>query len=221
VTIILLARHGQSDWNRERRWQGHADRPLTELGQEQARALAERLHEIRLDAIYSSDLERARATAEAVAAPRGLNVHQRPDLREVDVGSWSGLTREEAQELNPEDFARWLEGSAGWRDGETYEEMSDRVLHAVAEIVERHPDGRVLVVSHGGPIRAVHAAALGMDVREYRRLRPVEPNARLSAVCTENGRLTRLCPANEIPELLAEEERRRDEAAGRRPTPAG
>jgi hypothetical protein len=60
-----------------------------------------------------------------------------------------------------------------------------------------------------------------MDVHEYRRLRPVEPNARLSAVCSEGGRLTRLCPANEIPDLLAEEERRRDEAAARRPTPAG
>jgi broad specificity phosphatase PhoE len=221
VTIILLARHGQSDWNRERRWQGHADRPLTELGKEQARALAERLDDIRLDAMYSSDLERARATAEAVAALQGLKVHQRADLREVDVGSWSGLTREEAKERYPEDFPRWREGGTGWRDGETYEEMSDRVLHAVAEIVKTHPDQRVLIVSHGGPIRAVHAAALGIDVHEYRRLRPVEPNARLSAVCSENGRLTRLCPANEIPDLLAEVERRRDEAAGRRPTPAG
>jgi broad specificity phosphatase PhoE len=95
------------------------------------------------------------------------------------------------------------------------------VLGAVADIVREHVEGWVLVVSHGGPIRAVHAAALGMDVHEYRRLRPVEPNARLSAVCTENGRLTRLCPANEIPDLLAEEERRRDQAAARPPTPAG
>ena len=221
MTIILLARHGQSDWNHERRWQGHADRPLTDQGREQARALADRLQEIQLDAVYSSDLERARATAAAVAKPRGLEVQQRPDLREVDVGSWSGLTREEAKESYPEDYGRWLNGGAGWRDGETYEEMSERVLHAIAEIVREHADGRVLLVSHGGPIRAVHAAALGMDVHEYRRLRPVEPNARLSAVCTENGRLTRLCPANEIPDLLAEEERRRDEAAARRPTPAG
>jgi probable phosphoglycerate mutase len=221
VTIILLARHGQSDWNRDRRWQGHADRPLTEEGRTQARALAARLEEVPLDAIYSSDLERTRATAQMVAASRGLEVHERADLREVDVGSWSGLTRDEAKERYPEDFARWLQGGAGWRDGETYEEMSSRVLAAIADIVDAHPDGRVLIVAHGGPIRAVHAAALGMDVHEYRRLRPVEPNARLSAVCTENGRLTRLCPAHEIPDLLAEEERRRDEAAARPPTPAG
>jgi broad specificity phosphatase PhoE len=221
VTVILLARHGQSDWNRDRRWQGHADRPLTDEGEQQARALAERLEDIALDAVYSSDLERARATAETVAAARGLQVEERTDLREVDVGSWSGLTRDEAKERHPEDFEHWLHGGAGWRDGETYEQMTDRVLAAIADIVREHPDGRVLVVSHGGPIRAVHAAALGMDVHEYRRLRPVEPNARLSAVCTENGRLTRLCPANEIPDLLAEEQRRRDEAAARPPSPAG
>jgi broad specificity phosphatase PhoE len=221
VTIILLARHGQSDWNRERRWQGYADRPLTAEGRAQARALAERLDDIALAGIYSSDLERARATAETVAARRGLVVQQRADLREVDVGSWSGLTRDDAKERYPDDFERWLGGGTGWPDGETYEEMSNRVLGAIADIVAEHPDDRVLVVSHGGPIRAVHAAALGMDVHEYRRLRPVEPNARLSAVCTENGRLTRLCPANEIPDLLAEEERRRAEAAAAPPSPAG
>ena len=221
MTVILLARHGESDWNRERRWQGHADRPLTERGREQARALADRLAEIGLDAVYSSDLQRARATAETVARPRGLEVCVRPDLREVDVGSWSGLTRDDAKQRFPEAYARWLEGGPGWADGESYEAMSKRVLGAVAEIVAAYADGWVFVVSHGGPIRAVHAAALGMDVHEYRRLRPVEPNARLSAVCAEDGRLTRLCPASEIPDLVAEDERIRAETAPRPPTPAG
>jgi probable phosphoglycerate mutase len=221
VTTILLARHGESDWNRDRRWQGHADRPLTKRGEEQARALATRLADIPLDAIYASDLLRARATADAVARSRGLDVQVVAELREVDVGSWSGLTREDARVRFPEDFARWLEGGQGWHDGESYEAMSERVLAALERIVVEHPDRRVLVVAHGGPIRAIHAAALGMDVHAYRRLRPVEPNARLSAVCYEDGRLTRLCPAGEIPDLLAEEERVRAEAAARPPTPAG
>jgi broad specificity phosphatase PhoE len=221
VTTILLARHGESDWNRERRWQGHADRPLTKRGEEQARALAIRLADFRLDGVYASDLLRARATADAVARPRGLDVRVVADLREVDVGSWSGLTREDARVRFPEDFSRWLEGGQGWHDGESYEAMSERVLAALERIVAELPDGRVLVVAHGGPIRAIHAAALGMDVYAYRRLRPVEPNARLSAVCYEDGRLTRLCPAGEIPDLLAEEERIRAEAAARPPTPAG
>jgi broad specificity phosphatase PhoE len=221
VTTILLARHGESDWNLERRWQGHADRPLTERGREQAQALADRLADIRLDAVYSSDLFRARATAEAVASPRGLEARVLPELREVDVGSWSGLTRDEARERFPDDYARWLQGGPGWHDGETYEAMSARILGAVRRIIAEHRDCRVLVVSHAGPIRSIHAAALGMDIHAYRRLRPVEPNARLSAVCAENGRLTRLCPAGEIPDLVAEEERIRDEAAARPPSPAG
>jgi broad specificity phosphatase PhoE len=221
VTIILLARHGESDWNAERRWQGHADRPLTERGRAQAQALAERLAEIALDGVYASDLERARATADVVARSQGLGVTVLPALREVDVGSWSGLTRDEARERFPADYRRWLESGPGWTDGETYEAMSERVLAAVRRLISTHPDGRLLVVSHGGPIRAVHAHALGMDVHAYRRLRPVEPNARLSAVCAENGRLTRLCPAGEIADLIAEDERVRAEAGARPPSPAG
>jgi broad specificity phosphatase PhoE len=217
VTIILLARHGQSDWNATRRWQGHADRPLTEKGREQARALAERLRHVELDAVYSSDLRRAADTAAAVSN----EVIELPALREVDVGSWSGLTRAEAEERFPDGVARWREGFPGWDDGESYEEMTRRVLGAVLEIARRHEGGRVLVVSHGGPIRALHAAALGLDVHTYRRMRPVEPNARLSAVCSANGALTELCPANEIDDLIARDQAERRAAAAQPPTPAG
>jgi len=217
VTIILLARHGQSDWNATRRWQGHADRPLTEKGREQARALAERLRHVELDAVYSSDLRRAADTAAAVSN----EVIELPALREVDVGSWSGLTRAEAEERFPDGVARWREGLPGWEDGESYEELTRRVLAAVLEIARRHEGGRVLVVSHGGPIRALHAAALGLDVHTYRRMRPVEPNARLSAVCSANGALTELCPANEIDDLIARDQAERRAAAAQPPTPAG
>jgi broad specificity phosphatase PhoE len=221
VTIILLARHGQSDWNATRRWQGHADRPLTEKGRAQATALAERLAHIELDAVYSSDLRRAADTARAVAEAQGLELVQRPALREVDVGSWSGLTREEAEERFPEGFARWREGFPGWDDGEEYDEMAQRVIGAVTEIALAHEEGRTLVVSHGGPIRAIHAAALELDVHEYRRLRPVEPNARLSAVCYVNGALTELCPATEIDALIERDKAERLAAAAQPPTPAG
>jgi len=217
VTIILLARHGQSDWNATRRWQGHADRPLTEKGREQARALAERLRHVELDAVYSSDLRRAADTAAAVSN----EVIELPALREVDVGSWSGLTRAEAEERFPDGVARWREGFPGWEDGESYEELTRRVLAAVLEIARRHEGGRVLVVSHGGPIRALHAAALGLDVHTYRRMRPVEPNARLSAVCSANGALTELCPANEIDDLIARDQAERRAAAAQPPSPAG
>jgi broad specificity phosphatase PhoE len=221
VTTILIARHGESDWNREKRWQGHADRPLTERGREQARVLAERLAHIELDAVWSSDLRRARETAVVVAELQGLDVTVERDLREVDVGSWSGLTRPEAEERFPEGFRRWRTGHPGWKDGESYEMMADRVLGAVDRIAADLNGGRALVVSHGGPIRAIHAAALGLDVHAYRRLRPVEPNARLSAVCVVEGRLTELCPAGEIDDLIARDQRERREAAAQPPTPAG
>jgi broad specificity phosphatase PhoE len=221
VTIILLARHGQSDWNATRRWQGHADRPLTKKGRDQARALAARLEHIELEAVYSSDLRRASETAAEVARSQGVEHVQNSELREVDVGSWSGLTRAEAEAQFPEGFARWRAGYPGWEDGESYEEMTDRVLGAVHAIAGAHQDGRVLVVAHGGPIRAIHASALGLDVHAYRRLRPVEPNARLSAVCYVERKLTELCPATEIDALIERDRAERLAAAAQPPTPAG
>jgi broad specificity phosphatase PhoE len=221
VTIILLARHGQSDWNATRRWQGHADRPLTEKGRAQARELAARLEHIGLDAVYSSDLRRASETAVEVARAQGLQVVEYPELREVDVGSWSGLTREEAEARFPVGFASWRDGYPGWDDGESYEAMTDRVLGTIHGMASAHKDGRVLVVSHGGPIRAIHASALRLDVHTYRRMRPVEPNARLSAVCYVQGTLTELCPATEIDALIERDQAERLAAAAQPPTPAG
>jgi broad specificity phosphatase PhoE len=192
VTTIFLARHGESDWNVEKRFQGHSDRPLTERGREQAHALANLVGSEKIDAVYTSPLSRARETAEIVAARAGLEAVALPELREVDTGSWSGLSRADVEARFPEGFTRWRSGGSGWEDGESYEEMAERVIGALRKIGEDHPDGRVLVISHGGPIRAIHAAAEGLAIKDYRRLKPVEPNARLSAVAVENGRLTRL-----------------------------
>lgn len=221
MATILLARHGESDWNRERRWQGHADRPLTARGREQASALAERLAQIDLDAVYASDLRRARDTASTVAAGQALEVRVRRALREVDVGAWSGLTRAEVAERFPEAFRQWEGGYPGWDDGETYDAMRERVVSEILRIAGAHDAGCVLVVSHGGPIRAVHAAALGLDVHVYRRLRPVEPNARLSGVCVEAGRLTELRPGGRLDELLAHDRAARQAALAQPATPAG
>ena len=221
MTTILLSRHGESDWNHTKRWQGFADRPLTERGRQQAEDLADRLDDTELDAIYSSDLQRARDTAEAVARRKGLEVRTTRDLREVDVGSWSGLTRAEAEARFPEAYARWLQGGEGWEDGETYEQLATRVVRAMNRIATEHEGGRVLVVAHGGTIRAIHAAALGVDVHTYRRIQRVEPNATLSAVCIEDGRLTELCRTEELDEFLIRDQQRRREAALRPPTPAG
>src|SRR5581483_11305534 len=96
MTTLLLVRHGETDWNAERRWQGHADVPLNARGREQARALAEELAGESIDAIYSSDLSRAQDTADIVGARLDVPVVVDPDLREIDVGPVEGLTAEES-----------------------------------------------------------------------------------------------------------------------------
>jgi broad specificity phosphatase PhoE len=192
VTLAYLARHGESDWNVANRFQGVIDRPLTEHGRKQAQELAEELAGKALDAVYTSPLRRALDTAAVVAARLGVEPVVDAGLREIDVGGWAGLSRAEVESRFPEAFDRWLGGGDGWEGGETYGQMSARVLATVERIACAHTGGRVLLVSHGGPIRAVHAAAAGMDVHEYRRIQPVEPNARLSAVVVEDGRFTRI-----------------------------
>lgn len=158
-TRILLARHGETDWNRVGRWQGHADQPLNETGREQAAELGRRLNGRGIAAVYSSDLRRASETATIVGAELGIEVIQDPALREIDVGSWSGLTRDEVAERFPEGFARWRAGEIG-HDGETREQLATRVIPAVERIAHAHPGDTVLVVTHGGVIRTLlrHAA---------------------------------------------------------------
>jgi broad specificity phosphatase PhoE len=146
-TTILMVRHGETDWNVERRVQGQTDRPLNETGLAQARALAEALADEPLDAVYASDLARAYETARIVAEPRGLKVVPVPELREKHFGTWEGLTDEEVLERYPDAIGD------GWGDAETSEELVDRVRAALARIASEHEDGRVLVVTHGGPLR--------------------------------------------------------------------
>jgi broad specificity phosphatase PhoE len=193
VTTILLARHGETDWNRDNRFQGRADPPLNAAGRKQARALAEALSGEPLAAVYTSPLRRASETAEIVAAPHGLRVEPVDGLREVDVGSWEGLTRADLEQRQPEQFRRWLvEHEQGWEDGETYEEMGRRVLPALLALAERHRGERVLAVTHGGPIRAAIAAAEGISHAEARRHGPMIGNGFVAGFAAEDGVLRRL-----------------------------
>lgn len=166
MTTLLLVRHGETDWNAEGRLQGHTDRPLNDFGRRQAKALADELSDERLDAVYSSDLLRARETAEIVGERLGLPVVVDPDLREKNWGSWEGLTGAERDAV---EFV-----------GETTQAHRERVLGALRRIAERHPDGRVLVVTHGGSLRRVQAAVLGMAL-------PVVENCGRWLVAHEEG----------------------------------
>ena len=146
---LLLVRHGETDWNREHRIQGHTDLPLNATGLEQARALADSLAATALTAVYSSDLSRALQTATAVATVHGLAVQFDRDLREKNFGSWEGLTDTDIAER----FPNAVRGR--WGDGETTDEVAARAVRAIERIRARHLTGAVLVVSHGGTLRAI------------------------------------------------------------------
>jgi 2,3-bisphosphoglycerate-dependent phosphoglycerate mutase len=152
MTMLILARHGETDWNRDGIWQGHGDPPLNDLGRRQATELAEKLADVEIDALYSSDLRRAYETAEIVGGAKGLTITADPDLREMDVGSWSGLTTDEIQERFPE---------AAYHDGETREVFHARAVGALDRIARAHDGQRVLVVTHGGVARALQRQLFG------------------------------------------------------------
>ena len=167
MTTLLLVRHGETDWNADGRLQGQTDRPLSDFGRDQARRLAEELESEVLKAIYSSDLARARETAEIVGERIGLPVVPEPDLREKDWGTWEGLT---AVERDRVEFV-----------GESTEAHQERTLRALRRIAERHPgEGSVLVVTHGGSMRRVQTAALGLAL-------PVVENCGRWLCAYENG----------------------------------
>lgn len=150
ATRVLVVRHGQSVWNADGRWQGHADPPLSALGAQQARAAADALGT--LDAVVASDLVRALDTATIIAAALGIGpVDVDPRLRESDAGEWTGLTRHEIEAA----FPGWLAEGRRPPSFEHWEHVAERAAHALRDLAARHPGGDVLVVSHSGVIRSL------------------------------------------------------------------
>jgi broad specificity phosphatase PhoE len=192
MTILLLARHAETAWNRQGRFQGHADPPLSAHGRRQAQTLADELATSPPAAVYASDLRRAADTAKIVASRFDLPLQTDRDLREVDVGEWSGLTWPEIQARFPEGVQRHSERGHGWEQGESHEEMAERVLAALRRIAARHGGERVLVVVHGGTMRALAAHIDGIPIVEHRRRgsAPVR-NCELHAVVMKNGSIRR------------------------------
>ena len=189
---LHLIRHGETDWNRDGRFQGHADPPLNELGREQAEELAVQLGAEEITAVYSSPLRRAFETARTVAQAHGLAAAPVDGLREVDVGSWQALTRQEVEERFPEQFRRWLDYGQGWDDGETYEEMGMRAIAALQELAAHNDGERIVAVTHGGPIRAALARAAGISHAEARRQGPLLGNCFVARFAVQNGDFRRL-----------------------------
>lgn len=154
---VVLVRHAQSEWNATGRWQGHADPPLTPRGEAQARALGERMAGERVSLLLCSDLRRTVQTAQPIAESLGLAVATDPRLRELDVGSWSGLRRSEIESIDPETLARFEAGNPAVRPGggESRGEIRARAHRALAHWISVEPHGRIVIVTHLGFIRAL------------------------------------------------------------------
>ena len=161
--ILLLARHGETDDNARLIFQGQGGGSLNARGRAQAERLAARLAKD-LDVIVSSDLTRAKETAEEVARASGVEIVFDRSIREVDVGSWTGLAYEEVERRFPEEWAAWRAGLDVPRGGgETYAGLATRVAGALERIARDHVGKRVLVVSHGAALRSAVCVALGIS----------------------------------------------------------
>lgn len=180
---VLLVRHGQSEWNAMGRWQGQADPPLSELGRTQAREAARALGTV--DAIWSSDLQRASETALIIAHDLGIGpVVIEPDLRERDAGAYSGLTRDEIEERFPGYLAE-RRPPPGW---EPQEALVARALRALRRIADELPRGDVVAITHGGIIYAVEGH-LGVDHQR---------------IANTGGRWVTVAPDGSVPMRLGE-----------------
>lgn len=160
---LTLVRHGSTRLSRERRYQGWTDEPLSPEGAAEARLLGERLRAERFDRVVTSDLSRARETA-ALALPEA-DLLQDPRLREMDFGAWDALTYDEAARRDRERIARWIDAPHRTRPpgGESLAGFRSRVAAAVDALPR---EGEVLLVAHGGPLRAILARALGLRWRQ-------------------------------------------------------
>ena len=165
--LVFMTRHGETDWNLEGRWQGHTDVPLNDKGRAQARAVAEALRDAGLAGLVSSDLSRARETAEIVGASLGLGVaYVDADLRERMFGVFEGLTRAECARLHPAAWRAWDEEQRPADGVELPSAVVARVTAAIGRAAERiaREGAPVLLVSHGGALRSVVHRATGLPV---------------------------------------------------------
>lgn len=171
-TLLLLIRHGETQWNVDHRVQGHLDIALTERGVEQAFRLRAALAEEAVHAVYTSDLQRARVTAEVIAGNE-RPLHVEPRFRESCFGTFEGLTGPECEARFPAEYHSWRSDSVRHRPpgGETLEDLRERCMAALREHLPKHGGQTVAVVAHGGPVRAMVCGVLGLPLEIYPKIR--------------------------------------------------
>lgn len=176
ILRLLLVRHGETVWNQENRWQGQADVPLSENGHVQAHRLAQRLRNEgrQIDAIYSSDLSRAFRTAEILGEALGITPLPEAGWQEMNIGRWSGLTTAEVIARYSEEWERLRAGEDLPRGGgETFAQFQNRLVQFVERLLERHADQQVMIVSHGGAVRAFLLYCRQLVMEQFRQIEKI------------------------------------------------
>ena len=170
MTEIILIRHGETAWNRERRMQGQTDTPLSDIGRAQAEALGQRMATRKFSALYSSDLSRAYETAAAVARVSGREIRRDPALRERTFGIFEGKTFDEVMQTHPEDAKRWRLREPDYcpEGGESLSQFRTRILRCVDALAIQHPGEQIAVVAHGGVMDVLYRAATGQSIQAAR-----------------------------------------------------
>ena len=169
-TALIVVRHGETLWNREKRMQGTTDTPLSDVGQAQARALGKRLSGRDFSALYASDLARARETASIIAEHTGRELVVDARLRERCFGIFEGLTALEIEQRFPDEHARFVSRDPDYEvpGGECARRFAERCLGCLAEIAGRHPGEEIVVVTHGLVLDSLYRAAEGLGHGERR-----------------------------------------------------
>lgn len=185
---IVLVRHGATDWNLEHRCQGSSDRELSEVGVLQAEQIGSMLRHENVQAIYSSNLRRARQTAQMISRHHNLPVLTEEDIRELDHGELEGLTFHQIKEKYSEFLARWRSEPAELHvpGGERLADVAERAWKGLNQIVERHPEAEnIFVVSHSFPIASIVCRVTGTHLNSYRNFH-LEPCS-LTRLRFDNG----------------------------------
>ncbi len=174
MSRLLLVRHGDTELNSASRYWGHSDVKLSAAGLKQAEKLRDRLAAEKIDAIYSSSLQRAIVTAEIIASKHQLAVTTCAELREVNFGELEGLTFGEISRDYPEFTKLWVEGNPELRypGGESLDQFSNRVNKFVGRLKKHTPEEKILVVAHSGTLRLLICQLLGIGIQHWRQIRP-------------------------------------------------
>ena len=202
---FYFIRHGETEWNAAGRLCGRTDVPLSEAGRRQARLLAARLKPVPFEAMYTSPLRRALETASILGQAIGRESTVDNRLVELSYGSWEGRTYEESNLANPDIYASWQAdpASAAPPEGESGEQLIQRIKPFLADMVQRHPFGNVMVVCHRTVCRLLACHIMGVPLAEYRKHIPME-NAALNIFETRKGKW-RVAVLNDTSHLAAGE----------------